>query len=110
MCVYRKINSIANHAEESEKVIEDYLVKRCKEEGWKALKYSNPSETGYPDRIIVLPRCMVVWVELKSKGKHPRPIQQKRMKELNDLGHNTYVCDSKQLVDEIIKLCKLIIG
>lgn len=99
-----RIDHIFHHADESEKAIEAYLVKRCKEKGYKCLKYSSPSEVGYPDRLVLLPEGKVVWVELKSKGKKPRPIQTKRAEELWSMGHQVYCCDSRSSVDDLFTL------
>lgn len=102
----RREIELADHAQYSEKAIEAYLVKRAKEEGGKALKYFNPSETGYPDRLLILPGCLPIWIEVKSHGKKPRPIQMARIKELLALGQPVMVADSKEIIDNIIKVAK----
>lgn len=98
----KRIEEISNNSDVSEKSLESYLVKRVKAFGGIALKYSNPTETGYPDRIVLLPYGITFWVELKSKGKHPRPIQNVKMDKLRSLGHKVYVADSKDSIDEIL--------
>lgn len=95
--------NISEHSERSEKAIEQYLCERLERLGGIALKYSNDLRTGYPDRLCLLPDGHTFWVELKSKGKHPRAIQQIRITELRDLGQRVYVADSRELVDLIIK-------
>lgn len=96
-----RIDDISNNADYSEKSIERYLVKRVADIGGKALKYSNPYETGYPDRLILVDgRCY--WCELKTKGKKPRRIQSIRHEELRNLGFKVWVADSRELIDEII--------
>lgn len=98
----QSIKNITDHAEVSEKAIEKYLVQRAKEIGLPCLKYSNPNMVGYPDRIIVLPSGMVVWVELKSKGKKPTKAQQIRIASLEALGHIVKVIDNKAEIDNLI--------
>lgn len=100
----QSIKNITDHAEVSEKAIEKYLVRRTKEIGLPCLKYSNPNMVGYPDRIIVLPSGMVVWVELKSKGKKPTKAQQVRIASLEALGHVVRVIDNKTEIDKLINL------
>lgn len=100
----RRIDEIAGQAQYNEKAIEAYLVKRVKELGGIALKYSNPSQTGYPDRLCKLPDTPSFWVELKSKGKKPRPIQQKRIEELREVGWIAFVADSKEEIDAILEI------
>ena len=98
----RKIENIVKHADVSEKAIEAYLVRKVKDLGGVCLKYSNPGVVGYPDRVVLLPGGVVVWVELKSTGKHPEKIQQLRIDQLRDMGHNVAVVDSKDQVDTLL--------
>ncbi len=98
----KKVENIVRHSEVSEKAIEAYLVRRCKESGLLCLKYSNANTTGYPDRLVCLSHCNVVWVELKSKGKKPTKLQEIRHQELRDLDHKVWVISSKPEVDELI--------
>lgn len=102
----KSIENIVRHSEVSEKAIEAYLNKRAKESGLLCLKYSNSNVTGYPDRLVCIPGGVVVWVELKSKGKKPTKIQQMRMAELTGMGHLVRVIDNKADIDELIKTIK----
>ena len=97
----QSIKNIVEHAEVSEKEIEKYLCKRMKEIGLPCIKYSNANETGYPDRLIVLPASQCMWVELKSKGRKPSKVQQIRIAELKKQKHVVLVIDNKPLVDEL---------
>lgn len=103
----RGIAGITRHSEVSEKEIEKYLVRRCKEAGIPCLKYSNPGMVGYPDRLVVLPSATVVWVELKSLGRRPSKIQRCRIAELERMGHRVFVADSRSGIDELIKILGL---
>lgn len=98
----KNVENIVHHAEVSEKEIEKYLCKRMKEIGLPCLKYSNPNMVGYPDRLIVLPCNIVMWVELKSKGEKPTKVQQLRIAELKQLKHVVWVIDNKPLIDELV--------
>lgn len=99
----KKIADIVNHSEVSEKAIERYLVDEVKKLGGVCLKYSNQNMAGYPDRLILLPGAITIWVELKSKGKHTTALQDIRLRALNKLGYDTYICDNKESIDKIIK-------
>ena len=77
----KSIENIVRHSEVSEKAIEAYLNKRCKENGLLCLKYSNANVTGYPDRLVCCINGKVIWVELKSKGKKPTKLQEIRHQE-----------------------------
>ena len=100
------IENIVRHSEVSEKEIEKYLCKRMKEIGVPCIKYSNANETGYPDRLIVLPASQCMWVELKSRGRKPSKVQQIRIAELKKLKHVVWVVDNKPLVDELTEALK----
>lgn len=94
---------------ESEKVIEKHLREGCKKRGWLCLKM-RPVENGYPDRVIVIPGGLTVWVELKSTGCKLRPIQERRMEMLKGLGHKVTWADRKVIIDELLvkldEMCK----
>lgn len=98
----KTIDRLINHSEVSEKAIERYLVKRVKAMGGICLKYSNPGEVGYPDRLCIFPNGVSRWVELKSKGEELRAIQLNRIARLLRMDHSVWVCDSKQTIDNLI--------
>ena len=83
---------------ESEKQIEQYLVKRVKEMGGKAYKFVSPGNAGVPDRLVCLPGGRIVFVELKAPGKKPTPLQLVKHRELQNLGFKVLVIDSKEVV------------
>ncbi len=91
------------HSEESEKSLERYLSLEVARMGGKALKYFNPTSTGWPDRIVLLPGGLCVWIELKSKGERPRPLQAHRHGSLRDMGHRVYTCDSRDKIDRMLQ-------
>lgn len=80
--------------EESEKYLERCLASTIKARGGHALKFASMTETGYPDRLVLLPGGRVCFVELKSTGKKLRPLQVLRKKELEGLGFRVFVIDS----------------
>ena len=98
----KKIENIVKHADVSEKAIEAYLVRRVKDLGGVCLKYSNPGVVGYPDRVVLLPGGVAIWVELKSKGQHPTKVQQLRIDQLLRMGYYAVVVDSKPQVDVLL--------
>jgi hypothetical protein len=91
-----RIDDIYNHAKVSEKAIEQYLVSEVERRGGLCLKYYNPTNIGYPDRIVILPSFPAAWVEVKSRGKKPRPIQEVRHAKLRNLGQRVFVIDSRE--------------
>ncbi len=93
--------ALTRHAQESEKAIEHRLVNKVRALGGLCLKFASASMTGYPDRLVCLPGGKAVWVELKSKGKHPTRFQELRHQELREKGFEVYVADSAAAVDEL---------
>lgn len=102
----RQIDNLVNYADWSEKSIEKYLVEECKKIGLLCLKYTNPNQVGYPDRLIIMPEGRVIWVELKSKGKKPSQVQEYRHEELRSIGHVVKVISSKETVDDLLYMIR----
>ena len=98
----KSIKNLISHRATSEKNIEKYLTKRVEESGGICLKYSNASMTGYPDRVVLLPGGKTLWIELKSKGEKPTPLQIIRHKMMGNIGHQVYVADSHESIDKIL--------
>ena len=67
------------------------------------LKFTSPSMTGIPDRIILLPKGKIGFVEVKRKDERPRSIQIKRINDLRDLGFKVVVLDDEKNIDKILK-------
>lgn len=85
-----------------EKEIEQQLVKAVKKAKGICLKLMCPGLTGMPDRLVLLPKSHMAFVELKAPGKKPRLLQIKRMKQLTELGFSCYVVDSKEMIDKVV--------
>ena len=81
---------------DSEKYLERALCDGMKELGGVAYKFVSPGHRGVPDRMCVLPGGQVVFVELKSYGKKPTPLQEIEINRLKDLGFEVLVIDSTE--------------
>lgn len=82
-----------------EKTIEAHLVKRVKERGGIAYKFTSPQRRSVPDRLVLLPSGVVEFVELKAPGKKPTPMQQREHERLRALGFTVLVIDNKEEID-----------
>lgn len=98
----KSAEALTRHAQESEKAIEHRLANKVRAIGGLCLKFASASATGYPDRLVCLPGGKAVWVELKSKGKHPTRFQELRHQELREKGFEVYVADSAAAVDALV--------
>jgi Holliday junction resolvase len=85
-----------------EKRIERKLVQAVKDIGGLALKFVSPGFDGVPDRIVLIAYGKVAFVEVKSCGEKPRPLQMARIKKIRSLGFKVYVLDDEKQIGEII--------
>ena len=73
-----------------EKTLEALLVQTVKSMGGIAPKFVSPGFDGMPDRIVLLPHGKRAFVEVKTHGKKPRPLQVRRKSQLESLGFLVY--------------------
>ena len=85
-----------------EKIIEQHLVKAVKNSGGIAPKLVCPGFDGMPDRLVLLPRGKIGFVEVKAPGKEPRPLQVARNGLLRRLGFKVYVLDAPEQIGGIL--------
>ena len=85
-----------------EKTIERKLVAATKAIGGIAPKFVSPGYDGMPDRIILLPNGKMGFVELKAKGKKPRPLQEARHRLLRELGFKVYIIDNASDIENVL--------
>lgn len=85
-----------------EKEIEKKLTQAVKNMGGIAPKFVSPGFDGMPDRIVLLPKGHMAFVEVKAPGKKPRPLQIARHKLLTRLGFKVYVLDSEEQIGGIL--------
>ncbi|MBP3806093.1 MAG: VRR-NUC domain-containing protein [Oribacterium sp.] len=86
-----------------EKVIEEKLRIAVKTAGGIALKFVSPGFDGMPDRLVILPKGRIGFVEVKAPGEKPRPLQVSRHKLLRRLGCRVYVLDGAEKIETILR-------
>jgi hypothetical protein len=84
-----------------EKQIENYLRIEIKKIGGLALKFTSPSFSGVPDRIILY-KGKTFFVEVKAEGKKLRPRQEFVKKQFEKLGFEVLIIDSKEKIKKLI--------
>ena len=87
----------------SEKYIEQKLVAAVKNMGGIAPKFVSPGFNGMPDRLVLLHRGRIAFIELKAPGKVMRPLQVRRKRQLEALGFLVYCVDGIEQIDEVLK-------
>ena len=82
-----------------EKDIEAYLVRKVKERGGVAYKFTSPAHRGVADRVVCLPG-QTWFVEVKAPGGRLTALQTLFGREMERLGQQYIVLWSKEDVDE----------
>lgn len=90
----------------TESAIERYLVKNIKSLGGMAIKLYAINNIGLPDRLVLLPKGIIFFVELKTKKGKASVAQLKKHEVIQKLGFKVYIANSKEAVNEIISVCK----
>ena len=86
-----------------EKTVERELVKRVKEEGGIAYKFTSPNRRSVPDRLCLLPGGNILFVECKAPGKKPTKLQAREHERLRAMGFEVVVVDDKKDANALIK-------
>ena len=89
-----------------EKKLEQKLVTAVRNIGGLALKFVSPGCDGVPDRLILIAYGKVAFVEVKAKGKKPRPIQIRRINQIKNLGFLVFILDDEKDIPSIIQQVK----
>lgn len=85
-----------------EKTVENYLVEAVEHLGGLCVKFPPLFFRGFPDRIVLAPVAIIVFVETKARGKKPSLIQRKVHARLRRLGFRVEVLDNHEDVDGFI--------
>jgi len=86
-----------------EKVIEQKLVRAVKAMGGIAPKFTSPGFDGMPDRLVLLPKGRIAFVEVKRHLEKTRPLQEARHGVLRRLGFKVYVLDDGEQIGGILR-------
>lgn len=85
-----------------ESKVEKYLVKRVTEAGGLTRKVRWLCRNGAPDRFISFPGTHA-WAEVKREGiNEPKPHQGREMERLRAHGHQVYLINSYETVDQMV--------
>ena len=85
-----------------EKEVEKKLVQAVKARSGICPKWGSPGFDGMPDRIVLLPKGKIGFVEVKSPGKKPRPLQEVRHGMLQRLGFLVFVLEEPEKIGGIL--------
>ena len=86
-----------------EKTIEQKLVKAVRQKGGICPKFIAPAFDGMPDRLALLPGGRLAFIEVKAKGKKPRPLQEARHRLLRSLGFKVFILDDEDQIPAMME-------
>ena len=82
-----------------ERTVEQALIQAVQAHGGLCWKFTSPGLAGVPDRIIILPGGHVGFIEVKTPGQKPRPVQTHRLNQLRTLGATAIVVDHPDQIE-----------
>lgn len=84
-----------------ESKLQSKMIKLAEASGWYVIKLIKTNKNGIPD-LFMIRDGRVVFFEVKREGGKPRPLQEYRIKELQNVGVEVYVCDNIETFKNII--------
>ena len=85
-----------------EKYIEQRLISEVKKHGGLCLKLASTGLDGIPDRMVLMSKGKIAFVELKAPKQKPRKLQLVRIKKLKEMGFSVYVLDNVEDIGGVI--------
>lgn len=86
--------------------IEKIFREGIEEMGGLCYKWVSPGNSGVPDRIVILPQDLVMFVELKTKSGRLSEIQKKQLMEFEKRGVMVEVLFGEEEVRDFLNLLK----
>lgn len=90
---------------EIEKKVCDYAKTKY---GALCYKFTSPQRRSVPDRMIIFPSGLLVFIEFKAQGKKPTPAQEREIGRLTEFKQEVLVCDNviqgQRAIDFMVKL------
>lgn len=89
-----------------ESTIESKLRDGVKRLGGRAYKFVSPGNDGVPDRLVVMPGRMPIFVELKTESGRLSPLQKVQIDRLKKLGQDVRVLYGMKEVEGFLQQIK----
>lgn len=86
-----------------EREVEAHLRREAERRGGKCVKFIPDYDSGMPDRVLMLPGGVLVWVETKKpKGGRVSKIQKLQHEKLRALGQRVEIVWTKEEADRLV--------
>ena len=85
-----------------ESEIETHLRQVVEARGGRCVKFNPDYSRGWPDRLVILPKGILFWVELKAPGGRLSPAQMVAHEELRRLGQRVETVWSKEQAEGLL--------
>jgi hypothetical protein len=85
-----------------EKQVEAYLIKRVKDVGGRAYKFTSPAHRGVADRIVCFPNGSTYFVEVKTEGGRLSELQKVFAADMVKMNQKYMCLWNKEQIDEFI--------
>ena len=79
-----------------EQKLQSKIISYLTKQGWEVIKTVALSKAGYED-LFCFKDGVTMFIEVKSKGKKPRPLQVARIQRHNEMGFKSFWCDSWEM-------------
>lgn len=89
-----------------EREVERMLVDGIRKLGGRAFKWVSPGNDGVPDRIVILPGCPAMFVELKTVTGKLTALQRSQLKRLKDMGQDVRTLYGRREVESFLGECE----
>lgn len=88
-----------------EKTLEKRFVKKIKENGGIAYKFSSPGCVGVPDRLVLMPGGKTFFIELKTMTGRLSVSQERQIKKIRSFGHMVYIVRPDNIDEVVNEIC-----
>ena len=86
----------------SESIIEERFVKFAKAKGCKAFKLAVLGRKGFPDRTVIGPNKLILFIEFKKAGAKLSAQQRAVKLIIEQFGFDYYVCDALGAAEAVL--------
>ena len=85
-----------------ESEIENQVCKYASKAGWYVRKFSSPGHRGVPDRVLLSPTGLIIFIEFKAPSKKPSALQVDEIAQIRKRGGIVYIVDNVEEGKKII--------